>query len=130
MNISEVSKKYGISIDTLRYYEKEGLIPPVRRTESGLRDYSDKDCGWVEFIKCMRSAGLSIETLREYIDLYQKGSRTLLKRKNLLIAERDRLAQRVEELQSILQRLNYKIDTYEEKIVACEKKLLQKRSSK
>ncbi len=130
MNISEVSKKYGVPIDTLRYYEKEGLIPPVRRTESGLRDYSEKDCGWVEFIKCMRSAGLSIETLREYIDLYQKGNRTLLKRKNLLIAERDRLARRVEEMQAILQRLNYKIDTYEDKIVACEKKLLQKRNSK
>lgn len=130
MNISEVSKKYGVSVDTLRYYEKEGLIPPVRRTESGLRDYSEKDCGWVEFIKCMRSAGLSIETLREYIALCQKGNRTLLKRKNLLVAERDRLARRVEEMQTILQRLNYKIDTYEDKIVVCEKKLLQKRNCK
>ena len=130
MNISEVSKKYGISIDTLRYYEKEGLIPPVRRSESGLRDYSEQDCGWVEFIKCMRGAGLSIDTLRQYILLYGKGNRTLQKRKNLLIAERDKLQARITQMQQTLQRLDYKIESYEERIVACEKELLQKRKTK
>ena len=130
MNISEVSKKYGISIDTLRYYEKEGLIPPVRRSESGLRDYSEQDCGWVEFIKCMRGAGLSIDTLRQYILLYGKGNRTLQKRKKLLIAERDKLQARITQMQQTLQRLDYKIESYEERIVACEKELLQKRKTK
>ena len=130
MNISEVSKKYNIPIDTLRYYEKEGLIPPVRRSESGLRDYSEQDCGWVEFIKCMRGAGLSIDTLRQYITLYGKGNRTLQKRKNLLIAERDKLKMRIDEMQHTLARLNGKIETYEERIVACEKELLKKRKSK
>ncbi len=130
MNISEVSKKYGISIDTLRYYEKEGFIPPVRRSESGLRDYSEQDCGWVEFIKCMRGAGLSIDTLRQYILLYGKGNRTLQKRKNLLIAERDKLQARITQMQQTLQRLDYKIESYEERIVACEKELLQKRKTK
>ncbi len=130
MNISEVSKKYSIPIDTLRYYEKEGLIPPVHRTESGLRDYSEQDCGWVEFIKCMRGAGLSIDTLRQYITLYGKGNRTLQKRKNLLIAERDKLKRRIDEMQHTLARLNGKIETYEERIVACEKELLKKRKNK
>ena len=130
MNISQVSKRYGVSIDTLRYYEKEGLIPPVHRTESGLRDYTEKDCGWVEFIKCMRGAGLSIDTLKEYVSLYQKGSRTLLKRKQLLIDERARLAQHIEQLQATLKRLDHKIEVYEDKIVACEKELLQKRKTK
>ena len=130
MNISQVSKKYGLSVDTLRYYEKEGLIPPVHRNESGLRDYTEQDCGWVEFIKCMRSAGLSIDTLREYITLYFKGNRTLQKRKNLLIAERDKLQARLKEMQGTLERLDYKIRVYEEKIVQCEKELLKKRKSK
>lgn len=130
MNISDVSKKYDIPIDTLRYYEKEGLIPPVHRTESGIRDYTEQDCGWVEFIKCMRSAGLSIETLREYITLYGKGNRTLQKRKNLLIAERDKLKLRLEEMQKTLERLNYKISVYEERIVNYEKELLGKRKNK
>ena len=125
MTIFEVSEKYGIPVDTLRYYEKEGLIPPVLRKESGVRDYTDGDCGWVEFIKCMRSAGLSIETLTEYVALYRKGNRTLQKRKNLLIAERDRLQERVNEMQKTLNRLNYKISVYEDKIVSCEKKLLK-----
>ena len=90
-----------------------------------MRDYTETDCGWVEFIKCMRGAGLSIETLTQYVTLYRKGNRTLQKRKHLLIAERDRLKQRIEEMQQTLERLNYKISVYEDKIVACEKKLLK-----
>lgn len=125
MTISEVSQKYGLPADTLRYYEKVGLIPPVNRKESGVRDYTETDCGWVEFIKCMRGAGLSIETLIEYVSLFRRGNRTLQKRKQLLIKERDALQQRVEQMQQTLIRLNHKIEVYEEKIVACEKKLLK-----
>lgn len=125
MTISEVSEKYGLPADTLRYYEKVGLIPPVHRKESGIRDYTPQDCGWVEFIKCMRGAGLSIETLIEYVALFRRGNRTLQKRKNLLIQERDALAARIADMQQVLKRLNYKIEVYEEKIVSCEKKLLK-----
>lgn len=125
MTISEVSQKYGLPADTLRYYEKVGLIPPVNRKESGVRDYTETDCGWVEFIKCMRGAGLSIETLIEYVSLFRRGNRTLQKRKQLLIKERNALQQRVEQMQQTLNRLNHKIEVYEEKIVACEKKLLK-----
>ncbi len=124
MTISEVSEKYGLPPDTLRYYEKVGLIPPVTRKESGVRDYSEQDCGWVEFIKCMRGAGLSIETLIRYVALYRKGNRTLKQRKQLLIDEREKLQERIEQMQQVLKRLNYKIELYEERIVSCEKKLL------
>ena len=125
MTISEVSQKYGLPADTLRYYEKVGLIPPVNRKESGVRDYTETDCGWVEFIKCMRGAGLSIETLIEYVSLFRRGNRTLQKRKQLLIKERDALQQRVEQMQQTLNRVNHKVEVYEEKLVACEKKLLK-----
>lgn len=125
MTISEVSKKYGLSVDTLRYYEKAGLIPPVNRKENGIRDYTETDCGWVEFIKCMREAGLPIEVLTQYIALYAKGNRTLQQRKNLLVTERDRLKERIAQMQQTLKRLNYKISVYEQRIVACEKKLLK-----
>ena len=123
MNISEVSKKYGLSADTLRYYEKEGLIPFVHRTESGLRDYTERDCSWIEFIKCMRNAGLSVETLKKYVALFQQGKRTLKARKNLLLAERDRLQSRLNELTQTLARLNHKIDIYEDAIASKEKEL-------
>lgn len=73
MTISEVSKKYGISQDTLRYYERIGVIPPVNRNRSGLRDYTEDDCGWVELAACMRSAGLPLEALTEYVRLSGKG---------------------------------------------------------
>ena len=73
MTIKEVSEKYGISQDTLRYYERIGLIPPVPRTPGGIRDYQEKDLGWVEQAVCMRSAGVQIEALIEYVRLYQMG---------------------------------------------------------
>ena len=125
MNISQVSQKYGLSADTLRYYEKAGLIPPVHRTEAGLRDYQPQDCNWVEFIKCMRGAGLSIETLQKYVSLFQKGNKTLAQRKALLLAERERIQAQIKTLQATLKRLNYKINVYEEKIVAYEQTLHQ-----
>ena len=71
MRISEVSKQCDISADTLRYYERIGLLPPVNRSVSGIRDYSDLDVRRVEFIKCMRTAGLPIEVLIKYYGLVQ-----------------------------------------------------------
>jgi DNA-binding transcriptional MerR regulator len=69
MKIAEVSEQYGLSADTLRYYERVGLIPPVNRTETGIRDYNELDLRRVDFVKCMRSAGLPIEVLIEYVAL-------------------------------------------------------------
>ena len=94
MKISEVSKKYDISPDTLRYYEKEGLLPNVKKNSSGIREYSEMDCNWVEFIKCMRGAGLSIEVLARYIELFNMGDKTREKRKNILIQERAKLIEK------------------------------------
>ena len=75
MKIAEVSEQFGLSIDTLRYYERVGLIPPVNRNESGIRDYNELDLRRVDFIKCMRSAGLPVEVLIEYVGLVQKGDK-------------------------------------------------------
>lgn len=113
MKINEVAQKYEISTDTLRYYERIGLLPAVHRTESGIRDYDEHDCGWVEFIRCMRSAGISIESLIEYVALCQKGDSTIPARKQILIDERMKLINRLAEDQKTLERLNYKIDNYE-----------------
>lgn len=65
MTIAEVAKKYELTPDTLRYYERIGLLPNVNRTPGGIRDYNEEDCRWVEYIKCMRSAGVTVETLIE-----------------------------------------------------------------
>lgn len=114
MTISEVSKKYGITADTIRYYERIGLIPAVHRNSSGNRDFTEEDCGWVEFIKCMRNAGLSIEALIDYVAMFQKGSSTVKARKNLLIEQREILAEKIDAMQATLSRLDKKIERYEE----------------
>lgn len=113
MTISEVSEKYGMTQDTLRYYERVGLIPTVPRKPSGVRDYDESSCGWVEFIRCMRNAGLPIETLIEYVRLCQEGPKTNEARKHLLIEERQRLSERIDAMQATLVRLNCKIEHYE-----------------
>ncbi|KNZ70439.1 HTH-type transcriptional regulator AdhR [Thermincola ferriacetica] len=123
MTIAEVSEKFGISQDTLRYYERIGLIPRVNRNKSGIRDYTEEDCKWVEFIICMRNAGLPIEVLIEYVELFQQGDATIEARKELLIEQRKLLIARMEDMQKTLERLNYKIAVYEQVVVEKEKEL-------
>ena len=104
MTIAEVSRKYDISADTLRYYERIGLIPPVPRTRGGLRDYGEESCGWIQLMKCMRAAGVQIEALIEYVDLFQ-------------------LVSRMAEMQASLDLLNQKIDRYEQGMMTAEQQL-------
>ena len=124
MKISEVSQQTGFSNDTLRYYEKIGLIPPIQRTESGIRDYAENDLKRIEFIRCMRSAGIPIEPLIEYIDLVRQGDQTIEVRKQILIDQRDQLQSKMEEMQETLDLLNYKISVYQEVLLNREVELL------
>jgi MerR family transcriptional regulator, aldehyde-responsive regulator len=123
MKIAEVSEKFGLSLDTLRYYERIGLIPTVTRTSNGIRDYSEMDINRVEFIKCMRNAGLPIEVLIEYVGLVQKGDATVDARKEILKEQREVLAAKMRELQKTLDVLDYKISLYENTIVTKEQKI-------
>lgn len=123
MTIAETARKYEITADTLRYYERIGLVPMVTRTRSGIRNYSEEDCRWVEFAKCMRGAGLSIESLVEYVALFQRGDSTREARKQILVEQRDRLGVKISEMQSTFRRLNDKIERYEQTIMAAENKL-------
>ena len=126
MTIAEVSKKFGLTADTLRYYERIGLIPPVRGSSSGIRDYDEKDCNWVEFIKCMRGAGLPVEMLIEYVALFGQGHDTIAARKALLVEQRQQLAEKIVTMQSVLERLDNKIEGYEEHCLEWEKENLSK----
>lgn len=123
MTIAEVSRKYDISADTLRYYDRIGLIPPVPRTRGGLRDYGEESCGWIQLMKCMRAAGVQIEALIEYVDLFQQGDATLDARKALLVEQRDQLVSRMAEMQASLDLLNQKIDRYEQGMMTAEQQL-------
>ncbi len=113
MTIKEVSEQFDISQDTLRYYERVGMIPPVTRTASGIRDYQEKDLGWVELAKCMRSAGLPVEAMIEYVKLTQEGDSTIPARLQLLTEQRETLLEQKAKIDATLERLNYKIGRYE-----------------
>ena len=112
MKINEVSEKFNIPTATLRYYERIGIIPPVTRNKSGIRDYTDKDCAAVEFAQCMRGAGVSIEGLIEYMRLFQEGDKTAKARQEILLEEKAELEKRIEEMEAVSQRLEYKLKNY------------------
>ena len=114
MTIKEVCEKYDITPDTLRYYERVGVIPEVSRTKGGIRDFTDEDIKWVENAICMRSAGVPVEMLIEYVKLFQEGDSTIEARRNLLVEARVTVQENLDKYQATMDRLNYKISRYEE----------------
>ena len=116
MTIKEVCEKYGITADTLRYYEKVGVIPTVGRTKGGKRDYSRQDIGWVENAICMRNAGLPVEMLIEYVRLFQERDGTFQARRDLLAEAREEILGQIGKCQATLDKLNYKISRYDEAV--------------
>lgn len=114
MTIKEVAEKYDISADTLRYYERVGMIPKVTRRPNGIRDYQESDLGWVELAICMRSAGLPIEVMIEYVKLYKEGDNTIPARLELLQEQMNALKEQKAQIESMVERLAYKISKYEE----------------
>jgi DNA-binding transcriptional MerR regulator len=116
MTVKEVSEKYNITQDTLRYYERVGMIPEVTRTSGGIRSYQQKDLDWVELAICMRSAGLPVEVMIEYVQLCKEGESTIPARLELLQKQREALHQQRKQLDTTLDRLNYKIEKYEKAI--------------
>lgn len=114
MTIAEVSKKYELTADTLRYYEKIGLLSNIPRKKNGIRDYDEKSCRKIEFIKCMRNAGVEIEILIKYMTLFEKGKSTVEARKQLLEEQREKLLKKQKNINETIDKLNYKIELYEE----------------
>lgn len=112
---------YNISADTLRYYEKIGLIDPVKRNENGIRDYKEIDLKRTQFLKCMRLSGLSIDMLLQYIELLHQGEHTIPQRKEILMKQREVILLKMKELQETLEHLNKKIETYDDVLLEIEK---------
>lgn len=112
MTIKEVSNLLEISEDTLRYYEKIGLIKKVNKNKSGIRDYQESDIRRLKFIKCMRKAEVSINVLKKYFELFDNGEDTFNERKELLEKERDALKERVDSLNKAYELLNDKVELF------------------
>ena len=116
MTIKEICEKYDITPDTLRYYERVGVIPEVHRTKGGIRDFTDEDIAWVENAICMRSAGVPVEMLIEYVRLYQEGDGTFQARRDILAEARGEIQKQLDKYQATMDRINYKISRYDEAI--------------
>lgn len=116
MTIKEVSEKYNISSGTLRYYERIGMIPEVTRTASGIRDYQESDLSWVELVICMRKAGVSVESLIEYVKMCMQGDTTFSARLHLLQEEKEKLEEQRSQLETAMKRLDYKISRYQKAV--------------
>lgn len=112
MTIKEAAELTGVSIDNLRYYERIGLIPPVPRTKSGIRDYDEISIRWIEFVMKFKKAGASIESIIEYIRLAEIGESTKLARRHVLMEIREVIEERMKELQECLDITDYKINNY------------------
>lgn len=123
MTIGEVALEFSLSQDTLRFYEKKGLIGPIKKTSGGIRTYEEEDIRRIEFIKCMRDAEIPIDILKQYLDLFDAGHDTANVRRILLEEQRDILKNKIVKMQKAYEKLNYKIDLYNKgKLDECIKK--------
>lgn len=113
MTITEVSKQFHVTPEALRYYERIGLLPKIGKDGGGRRNYTEHDLGWVYYVTALRRAGVSIESMQEYIRLFYEGDSTREVRKEILVRERARLAEHIEEMKQTLAYLDTKIANYE-----------------
>lgn len=117
LSISEVADLTGLTTHTLRYYEREGLmLVPVDRASSTHRRYTDGDVAWVQFLTRLRSTGMSISTVREYVELARQGDETSGQRRELLLRHRITVLAQLDEITRSLAAIDYKIALYEQKV--------------
>ena len=120
-SIQDVSNKTGLSTHTLRYYEKEGLIPGVERSQGGFRQYTDEDLERLGLIRCLKNTGMSIQEIARFVQLTHEGDHTLEERVELLREHRERVLERMAEMQEHLDKVTWKLNFFTEKLRAYEK---------
>lgn len=113
LTIQQVAEITGLSVYTLRYYERIGLIHPIGREKSSHRRYTMDDVGWIEFLNKLRATGMSIQQMQAYANLQRQGDSTLAERVEMLKAHRNKVEAHMNELQENLRIIHYKIDLYE-----------------
>ncbi|NMS89980.1 MerR family transcriptional regulator [Clostridioides difficile] len=112
MTIKEASKRTGISVDNLRYYERIGLIPPIPKNKSGIRDYDERAIHWIEFVMKFKKAGASLEAIIEYVRLACSDDDTKEVRREILIEVKEGLTTQINKLQECLDVVEYKVENY------------------
>lgn len=111
--VGQMAKRLGVAPSTLRYYDKEGLLPYVERTNGGIRVFKESDYEWLSIIECLKQSGLSIKEIRQYIDLCRQGDATIRERLQLFVNRRRAVQQQMAQLQKTLDMLDYKLWFYQ-----------------
>lgn len=111
--INEVALKTGISDHTLRYYEKEGILPPIERDGGGRRTYSEENIAWIELVTCLKQTHMPMKEIKAIISLSIDGPATIDKRKKILLEHRQRIEQQLSEIQDSIGKINKKIAFYD-----------------
>ncbi|WP_055109063.1 MerR family transcriptional regulator [Paenibacillus ihumii] len=111
-SIKQVSEKTKLPSHTLRYYEKEGLLPFVKRSEGGIRRFTDDDLDWLGLICCLKETGMSIKQIKEFVDLSVQGKGTLKQRCDILIEHKKNVENEIQAMQKHLQKVTTKISHF------------------
>ncbi len=112
-SMQEIREATGLTQDTLRFYEKDGILADIFRLPNGHRQFSFHDLDWLKFVVCLRTIGMPLKDIRLYRELTESGDDTIEERKDLLKAQKDKLTHEIEDLQTALQKIKFKIDNYE-----------------
>lgn len=113
-SIKQVAERTSLTPSTLRYYDKEGLIPQQKRSNSGIRQYTEDDICWIELICCLKNSGMPLEQIKEFMQLCLKGNSVCEERKKMLEAHKSNILSQIESLKSSLNVINFKLDHYKE----------------
>lgn len=118
-SIGKVAEAVGLTTYTLRYYEKEGLLPPIQRNEKGIRVFNEDDIYWIDFINCMRETGMPLQEIKYIVDLSLEGEHTILERKKLLKEHKKKVENQMKELQKYIEKIDKKLEWYDTKNIDC-----------
>jgi DNA-binding transcriptional MerR regulator len=124
MTIKEIAALTGVSADTLRYYEKFGLIPAVPRNESGIRNYDKRFVGWIAFIQKLKASGMSLEAIRAYLQLAKSGRETVQERKEILAVTRAQLEKKLSALKESISIAEYELKHYNKTLLPETERLM------
>ncbi|TRZ40228.1 MerR family transcriptional regulator [Niallia circulans] len=113
LTISEVAEKTGIAPHTLRFYEKEGLVPTVNRDHNGIRIYEEYHLEWLSFMVCLRSTNMPLSEMKKYVELTQYGKESISERKEMMLKHKKKVEEQLQETYSYLEKINYKLAFYD-----------------
>lgn len=113
-SIGEISKMLNIPIDTLRYYEKSGLTPTIQRNSSGYREYTESDEKWLGFVNCLKSTGMPLNKIKQYLEYMKNSEETILERRELIVEHQKTVMEEMEKIQLALDRINLKVEFYDD----------------